>query len=98
MFNKQNNWRNKKYTDWVKQQPSVISGLPADDPHHLMGNGLTGGTKAPDWAVIPLTRAEHTRLHNIGYKKWEIENYPQTHLLMMFWRDNWGEIQRFFCE
>lgn len=97
MIKKQNNWRNKKYTDWVKQQPSVVSGLPADDPHHIMGHGLTGGTKSPDWAVIPLTRAEHTNLHN-GVRDWEDANGSQLDYLFRFWQENWDEIQGFFSE
>jgi len=40
---KENLVRAKWYTDWVKKQPSAISGLPADDPHHLIGH-MTGGT------------------------------------------------------
>ena len=47
-------WRSKAYTDWVKTQPSVISGMPGDDPHHIKGHGYGGTVKAPDWMVIPL--------------------------------------------
>lgn len=37
-----------------------------------------GGTvKAPDWAVIPLTRAEHTAFHNIGWETWEQKHGSQ---------------------
>lgn len=64
-------WRSRVYLDWVKQQPSCISGLPADDAHHIKGHGFGGTVKAPDWAVIPLTREEHTRFHNIGVYAWE---------------------------
>jgi hypothetical protein len=62
--------RDKEYTDWVKSLPSAISGLPADDPHHLIGHG-TGGTKTSDLFTFPLTRDEHTELHNMGYQSWE---------------------------
>jgi len=95
MFPKQNNWRNKKYTDWVKTQYSIISGMPADDPHHIMGHGLTGGTKAPDWAVIPLTRQEHTDFHSTPINIWEAMYGSQVDLLMQFWRDNFEEIREF---
>jgi len=27
--------------------------------------------KPPDWAVIPLTREEHTDFHNMGWQSWE---------------------------
>lgn len=64
--------RSKKYLDWVKSQPSVISGRPADDPHHLIGHGQGGmGTKVTDYWTFPLTRDEHTQLHNMGWKAWE---------------------------
>jgi hypothetical protein len=93
---KENAWRCKKYTDWVKTQPSVLSGLPADDPHHIMGHGLTGGTKAPDWACIPLTRQEHTDFHNISRDVWEAMYGSQADLLLKFWRDNFDTIKEFF--
>lgn len=62
---------NKKYTDWVKTQPSCISQKPADDPHHIKGHGYTGGVTPDDYMTMPLTRDEHTHLHNIGYEAWE---------------------------
>ena len=65
-------WRNQKYLDWVKQQPSVISGRPSDDAHHIKGHGFSGTVKAPDWMTIPLTRDEHDDLHRIGWREWEM--------------------------
>jgi hypothetical protein len=57
-------WRNRRYLDWVKSLPCVLTGAPADDPHHAIGVGLGGmGTKAPDWAALPVTRASHSRFH-----------------------------------
>lgn len=65
-------FRSKKYLNWVKSQKSPISGMPADDPHHIIGRGQGGAsTKASDMFCFPLTRFEHTRLHNIGHKDWE---------------------------
>ena len=65
-------YRNKRYTDWVKTLPSCISGLLADDPHHLIGHGQGGeGTKASDLFCIPLTRVEHDDLHQYGWSMWE---------------------------
>ena len=64
--------KDRKYLDWVKRQPSVISGLPADDPHHVVGHGFGGmGIKAGDYFSFPLTRQEHTMLHDMGYESWE---------------------------
>ena len=69
---KNNPVRSKKYTDWVKSLPSVLSDLPADDPHHLIGYGEGGtSTKACDLFTFPLTRPEHNELHRIGWREWE---------------------------
>ena len=65
-------WRSETYLAWVKQQPSVISGIePAGDSHHVKGHGMGGSVKAPDWASIPLTREEHSVLHAYGWQSWE---------------------------
>lgn len=64
--------RDAKYLRWVKSLPSVLSGLPADDAHHLIGHGYGGmGTKVSDYWTFPLTRTEHDELHRIGWKEWE---------------------------
>ena len=70
-------WRSEKYLAWVRTQPSCISGMPADDAHHIKGHGMGGSVKAPDWAVIPLTREEHTLFHFVGHKRWEQANGNQ---------------------
>ena len=95
MIGKQTPWRNKAYIAWVKMQPSIVSRIPADDPHHIMGHGFGGiGTKAPDWAVIPLTRPEHNELHH-DKGAWEERHGCQLFFLMRFWRENWDQIQEF---
>ncbi len=54
----------EKYTRWVKTQPCACCGMPADDPHHLIGHGQGGmGTKAHDLFVLPLCRKHHDELH-----------------------------------
>ncbi|WP_374990878.1 DUF968 domain-containing protein [Escherichia coli] len=54
----------EKYTRWVKTQPCACCGMPADDPHHLIGHGQGGmGTKAHDLFVLPLCRKHHNELH-----------------------------------
>ncbi|MEB5920925.1 DUF968 domain-containing protein [Franconibacter daqui] len=61
---KRRRWENPNYTRWVKQQPCACCGKPADDPHHIIGYGMSGmGTKAHDLFVIPLCRAHHDELH-----------------------------------
>ncbi len=62
--------RDKKYLAWVRTLPSAISGVPGTDAHHLIGH-MTGGTKGSDLFTFPLTRVEHTKLHDNGYKSWE---------------------------
>jgi hypothetical protein len=95
MISKQTPWRNPRYIKWVKEQPSIISRIQADDPHHIIGHGFGGvGTKAPDWALIPLTRQEHNDLHQ-SVTAWEDRNGSQLDLMMRFWRENWEEIQEF---
>lgn len=98
MIKKLNAWRSRKYLDWVKTQPCIVSGLPADDPHHLVGHGFSGSGKAPDWTVIPLTRELHNELHHIGWRAWEVKYDSQLALLVKFWLYNFDEIRRFFNE
>lgn len=74
---KHKEWRSQEYLDWVKTQPSCISGRPSDDAHHIKGHGMGGTTKPPDWATLPLTRDEHTEFHNKGWKTWEADNGNQ---------------------
>lgn len=71
-------YRNKKYITWIKTLPCVISGLPADDPHHIIGHGMGGmGTTASDLFAMPMCRAVHARLHSMSHKDWEAENGSQ---------------------
>lgn len=65
--------RSKKYGEFVKSLPSVVSGVePAGDWHHVISCGLGGGwgTKASDLHTFPLTREEHTELHH-DIEAWE---------------------------
>ena len=71
---KETRWRNRAYLNYVKSLPSVLSGLPADDAHHVKGHGMGGaGLTAPDWATIPLTRGEHEEFHRLGAQQWEMK-------------------------
>ena len=66
--------RSLAYRNYVKSLPSVVSGLPADDAHHVKGHGMGGaGLTAPDWATIPLTRGEHEEFHRLGAQQWEMK-------------------------
>lgn len=58
-------YKNRKYLNMVKLEDCVMCYAPADDPHHIIGQGMGGmGMKAPDWAVMPLCRNCHTKIHN----------------------------------
>lgn len=64
-------YRSKRYRDYVRQLPSVISEQPGDDPHHIKRPGFGGTIKCSDLTVIPLTRIEHDAFHRMGWKEWE---------------------------
>ena len=76
-FQKNKPWRSETYLTWVKQQPSCISGLPSDDPHHIKGHGMGGTVKPPDWATMPLTRQEHAMFHAVPWTEWEMKHGNQ---------------------
>lgn len=74
---KQKIWTSKKYRDYIKTLDCVATGRPADDAHHITGLKESGiGTKIDDFYCIPLTREQHTLLHN-DFKKWEASYGPQ---------------------
>ncbi|QLO37327.1 DUF968 domain-containing protein [Klebsiella sp. RHBSTW-00484] len=57
-------WESLHFLAWVKTQPCMCCGQPADDAHHLIGWGQGGvGTKAHDIFTIPLCRKHHRQLH-----------------------------------
>ena len=65
-FFKDNPYRSRKYLDWIKEQPCAVTGLPADDPHHIIGVMEGGtGTKACDLLCFPVTREEHDKFHRL---------------------------------
>lgn len=58
------------YLQWIREQPSIISGRPApSDPHHVWNTGKKG--KRNDYLAVPLTREEHTHYHSWGHKTFE---------------------------
>lgn len=73
-FPKKPLWRSRSYLDYVKTLPCVITGAPADDPHHVCGLGLERSGKVSDWAVIPVTRKAHNHIHAMPgtwQKQWQ---------------------------
>lgn len=66
-------YRNSDYLKWIKTQSCAVTGIPADDPHHITGHNQ-GGTSisASDLFVFPVTRQVHSEIHSFkGYKQWE---------------------------
>ena len=50
---------------WIRQQPSIISGLYGCDACHTGTDGGMG-MKASDLSCVPMTRTEHLEYHRIG--------------------------------
>jgi hypothetical protein len=79
---KRRRWVYEKYTQWVKRQPCEGCGGTAEDPHHIIGNGLGGtGTKAHDLFAIPLCRRCHDDLHE-NTQAWEEKHGTQEYLVL----------------
>ncbi|MFP1742495.1 DUF968 domain-containing protein [Lonsdalea quercina] len=77
-------WESEKYTGWVKTQECSGCRRPADDPHHIINQGLSGtGTKPHDLFVIPLCRRCHDELHR-DVAGWERKHGSQVELLVRF--------------
>lgn len=56
----------RPYLDWLKTQPSALSGLgPCDPCHYRTAKNAGIGTK-PLYSAVPLTREEHLEQHRIG--------------------------------
>ena len=69
-------FRCKKYRDFVKSLPCVISGMDEVIYHHMKGHGQGGSTKASDLFTFPLIDLYHTGdkgIHRLGYPDWEEE-------------------------
>ena len=68
------------YLDWVKTQPCVLCGGPADDAHHITGRGFGGmGLTAPDLLTMPVCRADHNLIHESpAHWDWQYEWVVKT--------------------
>lgn len=81
---KRRRWTCEDYTRWVKAQPCSGCRRPADDPHHIIGNGMGGtATKAHDLFVFPLCRECHDELH-ADVAAFEKKHGSQLQLLFRF--------------
>lgn len=58
---KQDRIRDRKYLDWLHDQPCVLSGNPSgNDPAHIRYGCFSGGMKPSDDLVLPLRHDLHT--------------------------------------
>ena len=76
------------YLDYIREQPSVVSLRPSDDPHHLESRG-SGGS---DYTAIPLTRGEHREIHTMPLRDFE-EKYG-----INLWRESHRLLRRYFSD
>jgi len=69
MIEKNTPARDPAYLNWVRQQPSVISGQTGCIAHHPIGQRYSQ-SKCSDRLAFPLTPDEHMELH-AGWARWE---------------------------
>ena len=64
--------KSKRYLDYVRSLPCVITGKDYVHAHHLIGHGEGGmGLKSSDLLAFPLCPELHDELHRQGWKAWE---------------------------
>lgn len=69
-----------EYEKMLRAQPCMISGLPCETLHHVIGGsvrerlGVRGTNKHSDWLQLPLTHDHHqgaNGIHTMGVIEWE---------------------------
>ncbi|MCT7656147.1 DUF968 domain-containing protein [Oceanimonas sp. NS1] len=72
-------WQSEAYLKFVRSQPCVVTGTTqAVEAHHLIGHGHSGmALKVHDLLTFPLCHAEHMKLHDQGWQRWEQANGSQ---------------------
>ena len=67
--------RDKKYLEWIREQPCAISGSTIDVvAHHVTIYANRGiGQKPSDYWCIPLRADTHTHLHNLGEREFWLQ-------------------------
>jgi len=66
--------RDRKYLDSLREEPCIITGLTPCEPAHIrwgMGGGM--GLKPDDSRTVPLVPQLHRRQHQIGEKRFWLE-------------------------
>jgi hypothetical protein len=60
-------YRNRKYLDWLKEQPcAVCMRKPCDPAHQSLGWPSGTGIKPPDSFCLPLNHDLHMKQHRVG--------------------------------
>jgi antitoxin (DNA-binding transcriptional repressor) of toxin-antitoxin stability system len=70
--------KSPEYLEWVRKQPSCVTGDGGCEAHHIIGHGRLSTSKTSDVWAIPLTPRQHRHLHEIGWKQWEQLNGDQA--------------------
>tara|TARA_R110001632_G_scaffold212533_1_gene338458 strand:- start:12 stop:332 length:321 start_codon:yes stop_codon:yes gene_type:complete len=71
--------RDRKYLDWVRDQPCLVTGVYSNDyetvdPAHFRWNSGGGtGLKPPDSMVNPLVHSEHMKQGAMGEQEYWLE-------------------------
>tara|TARA_R100001244_G_scaffold106318_1_gene78881 strand:+ start:4005 stop:4298 length:294 start_codon:yes stop_codon:yes gene_type:complete len=66
--------RNRKYLDWVRERPCIVTGSSPCDPAHIrFGGGGGMGLKPDDNRVLPLVHQLHQEQHQIGEVRFWLE-------------------------
>jgi len=67
--------RSRRYLDWLRSQPCIVTGSLGAEPHHLKCFGSGGmATKPGDDEAVPISHAIHLEVHSHGeiqtFGKW----------------------------
>ena len=70
-------WRSEKYLAWVRTQPCLMCGGPAE-AHHIkgVGNFSGAGVKASDILTMPLCHKHHDAMH-MEPERWAARGTPR---------------------
>lgn len=93
-------YRDPQYLDWIRSQPSCVSG---EGPCQAAHTGHDGGMrqKSSDLTAVPLTPREHREYHRIGRAEFERRygvdfDYIVEGLTTEYWSGlSAAELQRF---
>jgi ferredoxin len=64
-------WKNRKYMEWVAEQPCIHCGTYPVQVHHIRSNALGAGMglKAPDYYTMPVCQQCHMDCHSLEHDR-----------------------------